>query len=184
MNKIQSVKDVESCLGFSLKKEQYQAVTSILDGKDTFVVAAPSYGKSAIFHAASLIHENKLTLVIEPTISLIMDQVNRLRSLVPPVKVSYMTAHNKKEHKEILNQAEHGALTLLYVTPERLHKESFQNAIKHREPWLVVIDECHLVLDWGFSFRPDYLKIGTFVNSLSARPVLLAMTATAPLGKR
>ena len=180
MNKIKSIKDVEKRLGFQLKKEQYQAVVNVLDGKDTLVIAAPSYGKSAIFHAASLVNEDKMVLVIEPTISLIMDQVNRLRSLDTPVAVSYMTSYNKAEHKEILKEIARNKITLLYVTPERLQQDSFQDAIKHCEPWLIVVDECHLVLDWGMSFRPDYLSIGKFVESLAERPVLLAMTATAP----
>ena len=184
MNKIESVKKVEKRLGITLKAEQYKAVQAVQDGKDTFMIAAPSYGKSAVFHAAALLDESKLVLVIEPTISLIMAQVNRLSSLKEPVRVAYMTSHNKDEHKDILKKVKYRDVTVLYITPERLQQDSFRDAIRQNEPWLVVVDECHLVLSWGGSFRPDYLKIGQFVDGLKYKPVLLAMTATAPTSYR
>lgn len=65
------------------------------------------------------------------------------------------------------------------MTADRLRQKYFRKAMEESEPWLIVVDECHLVQDWGVRFGPDYLKIGAFVNSLSHRPTMLAMTATA-----
>ena len=163
MNKDGAIKDIERRLGYTLKGKQYEAVRAIRSGKDTFVIAGPGFGKSGIFHTAGLLEESKLTIVVEPTISLIVDQVR-----------------HTDEHKKILKKVRNGEITFLFVTPERLQQDSFRKAFSKHEPWLLAIDECHLIMDWGTSFRPNYLKIGGFMESLSSRPVVLAMTATAP----
>ena len=180
MNKDGAIKDIERRLGYTLKGKQYEAVRAIRSGKDTFVIAGPGFGKSGIFHTAGLLEESKLTIVVEPTISLIVDQVRHLSALEQPASIACMTLHNTDEHKNILQKVKNGEITFLFVTPERLQQDSFRKAVSKHEPWLLAIDECHLIMDWGTSFRPDYLKIGGFMESLSSRPVVLAMTATAP----
>ena len=185
MNRCKAFKKIEKRLGLpALKAKQVESVKSLLNRKDTFVIAGPGFGKSAIYQTAALMDETRLTLVIEPTLSLIQDQVNRLRSLPDPVLAEYMTSTNIDDHNQIINKIKDKALTVLFVTPERLQKSAFQKAIKHNEPALIVVDECHLVLDWGETFRQDYLRIGAFVDSLHERPTILTMTATAPMEDR
>ena len=185
MNISKEMKQYAKRLGYStFKSHQKKAIESICAGKDTFVVAAPGFGKNGIIFAAALSREERSVLVIEPTLSLIYDQVRRLSSLEEPIAAAALTSYNRDEHDEILKKFKKHQISILYATPERLPKKYFQKAMEENEPWLVVADEYHLVLDWGETFRPDYLKIGEFVNNLSHRPTILAMTATAPPADR
>lgn len=185
MNQGKEYKQMAKRLGYhNMSAFQVNTIKALRNGQDAFIVAAPGQGKSGIFHGSALLDESKLVLVIEPTISLITDQVHRLRSLDKPVAADYMTYHNRDEHSDILKRVIEHDVTLLFVTPERLQNKEFQKAIAKNEPWLVVVDEAHLVLHWGRTFRKDYEKIGKFIDGLKHRPVVLALTATAPLEDR
>lgn len=91
-----------------------------------------------------------------------------------------MTNRNIDDHGDILEELQNGEISILYVTPERLQTFAFQSVVRYRPPWLLVVDEAHCVLDWGFSFRPAYLQIRAFIKDLKHRPVIAAFTATAP----
>lgn len=150
MNQSKEFKQMAHRLGYHhMTREQIDAIKALRNGQDYFLIAAPAQGKSGIFHGAALLDESRLVLVIEPTISLIMDQVNRLRSLKEPVSAEHMTHHNRDEHADILSRVAKGKVTILFVTPERLRKKDFQKAISKNEPWLVVVDECHLTVRQG-----------------------------------
>lgn len=185
MNQGKEYKQMAKRLGYhNMTALQVNTIKALRNGQDAFVIAAPGQGKSGIFHGAALLDESKLVLVIEPTISLIMDQVRRLRSLDKPVAADYMTFDNQNEHNLILCRVIDHGVTILFVTPERLQNKAVQKTITKNEPWLVVVDETHLVLHWGRTFRKDYEKIGKFIDGLKHRPVVLALTATAPLEDR
>ena len=178
-----SVKSAMEELGLkTLRKHQNKPIDSLLNGKDTLVIYPTSSGKSAIFQIPALVKakDNKWTLVIEPTISLIHDQVKRLKDL--GIAAEYITGNNVHKHDEILGKL--NKLTFLYVTPERLQSSSFCYAVDQNNPWLVVVDEAHCVLDWGYTFRTSYLNIKAFIKSLKRRPVIVALTATAPQENR
>ena len=161
-----------------LRKHQQTPINSILSGKDTFVISPTGSGKSAIYQIPAILHPDKPTLVIEPTISLMHDQVQKLKSL--GIAAEYLdSTQTKKERQSILDQFQFGKVNILYMTPERLHSESFSCAMKNIRLFMVVIDEAHCVMDWGYTFRDAYLHIGDFVNSLDHRPVIAAFTATA-----
>lgn len=165
----------------TLRKHQVQPIDSILNRRDTMVVYPTGSGKSAIFQIPALLvtgEGNRWTLVIEPTLSLIHDQVQALQAL--GVAAEALTNQNLHQHKSILHRLHEHQVTLLYITPERLESYSFQRAMQCTLPWLVVVDEAHCVLDWGYTFRSSYLRIGAFLKSLKRRPVIVAMTATAP----
>lgn len=144
------------------------------------VIAPTSAGKSAITQIPALINtdDGKWTLVIEPTLALIADQVNKLHSL--GIAAEMITSRNSKEHNNILDKLRKGDISIPYVTPERLQTYAFQSAVEDNPPWLLVVDEVHCVLDWGFTFRSAYLEIKSFVENLKKRPVIAAFTATAP----
>ena len=168
-----------------LRKHQIKPIQSILDGYDTMVIAPTSAGKSAIYQLPALVmaEQGKWTLVIEPTLSLISDQVQKLQD--KGINAAYVTSRNKdkEEHCAIYRRLNLNTISILYTTPEQVATEDFQLAIWHNKPWLVVIDEAHCVLDWGTTFRPDYLELKESIAWMafqSHRPVIAAFTATAP----
>jgi len=163
-----------------LRKHQIEPINALLNKKDILVIAPTAAGKSAIFQVPAMVRnrKDKWTLIFEPTVSLIANQVNRLQEL--GINAEMLTSRNTDKHDAILKRLRKGELAMLYVTPERLQSSAFRDAVKNNPPWLVVIDEAHCVLDWGFTFRSDYLKIKSFIKKLDKRPVIAALTATAP----
>ena len=166
-----------------LRKHQIEPIQSILDGYDTMVIAPTSAGKSAIYQLPALVmaEQGKWTLVIEPTLSLISDQVQKLQD--KGINAAYVTSRNKKEHCAIYCRLNLNTISILYTTPEQVATVAFQLATWYNKPWLVVIDEAHCVLDWGTTFRPDYLELKESIAWMafqSHRPVIAAFTATAP----
>lgn len=172
----------------SLRKHQIKPIQSILDHRDTLVIAPTSSGKSAIYQIAALTmaeEKGQWTLVVEPTLSLISDQVQKLKNRKIPA--AYITSLNHTEHRRIYHDLSRGKLSLLYMTPEKVATVDFQIATRDNPPWLVVVDEAHCVLDWGSTFRPAYLELGrriSWMASQSHRPVIAAFTATAPSQER
>ncbi|MCI8440746.1 MAG: ATP-dependent DNA helicase RecQ [Oscillospiraceae bacterium] len=173
-----SIKQAQNQLGIDkLRKHQVDPINSILDGNDTMVIAPTSAGKSVIYQIPALLFSG-MTLVIEPTLSLLYDQVNKLQSI--GIKAASIdSAMPAYERSRILERTAKGKIKLLFVTPERLQKEKFLTAIMSSTISLVVVDECHCVTSWGYGFRSDYLKIGEFIDSLTNRPIVAALTATA-----
>lgn len=161
----------------TLRKEQINPINSILDGNDIFVVAPTSSGKSLIYQLPASMHEDQLTLVIEPTMALMHDQVRKLKNLGINAEYVDSTICSTKK-STIWNDVYNHNVSILYVSPERLSSPDFLNAIEDLDIYMVVVDECHCVLDWGISFRPDYLKIGAFIKGLNHRPIITALTAT------
>lgn len=102
-----------------LRKHQQASINSILDGQDTLVIATTWSGKSIIYQAPALVHSASLTLVIEPTLALIYNQVHTLQEL--GIAADYLDAtRSKQEMETVLKEARKGRLAFLYVTPERL----------------------------------------------------------------
>ena len=166
-----------------LRAHQLKPIQSLIQGNDTIVAAGTGSGKSLIYQLPALLHPDKLTLVIEPTLSLIYDQVNVLQE--HNIEADYIDSfHNKKEVSNILRKVRAGELTFLYVTPERLQSNDFRKEILQANIAMVVVDECHCVTEWGYSFREAYLKIGEFIDALPQRPVVCACSATLPEDRR
>lgn len=176
------VQDAMDTMGISeLRKHQIKAIDSILSHADTLMIAPTSSGKSAVFQIPAIARwkkEQRWALVIEPTVSLTEDQEREL--LKRGIPAAELSSRNKAEHKNILSRLANHQLAFLYVTPERLQSPAFQEAVRYNCPWLVVIDEAHCVLDWGYTFRHSYLLIKSFIKKLKRRPVVAAFTATAP----
>lgn len=173
-----SIKTAQDQLGIEkLRKHQVKPINSILDRQDTMVIAPTSAGKSAIYQIPALIFPG-MTLVIEPTLSLMYDQVNKLQSHgISAYHIdSILPAY---ERSRILGRVAKSKVKILFVTPERLMNRKFLDAIEDIEIRLIAIDEGHCVTSWGYGFRPDYLEIGTFIDSLLPKPVVAVLTATA-----
>ena len=163
-----------------LRKHQIKPIQSILDGYDTMVIAPTSAGKSAIYQLPALIKakDRQWTLVIEPTLALIGDQVQKLQE--KGIAAASITGRNGPDHDKIFQEIWNGQITLLYTTPEQLQTRRLREVMQANNPWLVVIDEAHCVTAWGYTFRPMYLQIKHQIAQLKRRPVIAAFTATAP----
>lgn len=149
----------------------------ILSGGDCLGVMPTGAGKSVCFQVPALMM-NGTTIVISPLISLMQDQVNSL--VQNGIEAACINSTiSTQEYFAVCRMAETGRLKLLYVAPERLETEGFVNLCSRLEIPLVAVDEAHCVSHWGQDFRPSYLKIREFVQSIQNRPVVAAFTATA-----
>lgn len=164
-----------------LRPNQLKPINRILDGKDTLLIAATSFGKSIAAQIAAIILslEHKLTIIIEPLTALSHDQVKKLQKL--GIAAVYLdSTQSKDERQTVREMLENQELTILYLSPEKLNPNFIPHEIYKNDIGLVVVDECHCVTAWGHTFREDYLHIGEFIDSLKHRPTILAMTASAP----
>lgn len=155
---------------------QGKAIDSILEGNDTLVIMATGGGKSVVFQIPGIIFPG-LTIVISPLISLMSDQVSNLKSRNIKAETINSSVEYFKE-LEIIDSIKSGELKFLYVSPERLSNKNFIEILKSTNISQLVIDESHCI-NWGLDFRPSYLHIKEFVDSLSNRPVISCFTATA-----
>lgn len=161
---------------------QLDVVNAILNRRDVLAVMPTGAGKSACYQipscASSAASGPALTLVITPLRALMRDQVQQLETRgIPAAMIDSGTAY--EERMAVAQAVSEGRLRLLYVAPERLSSPAFRGLCASTRIRLVAVDEAHCVLQWGQDFRPDYLGIRAFVESLPTRPVVAAFTATA-----
>ena len=165
-------------LGFDKpRKAQIIPMNTLDAGQGAIVIAATGSGKQVIYETVGLAHSDKLTIVIEPLLALIYTQVQTLQEHGVSADYIDMT-RSKEEIDKILHKACKGKLNFLYVTPERLQNHAFIEAMQHSDIFMVVIDECHSITEWGYTFRDAYLHIGDFINKLKRKPVICACSAT------
>ena len=165
-------------LGFDKPRKAQIIPMNTLDAEqDAIVIAATGSGKQVIYETVGLAHSDKLTIVIEPLLALIYNQVQTLQDHGIPADYIDMT-RSKEDIAKILNKARKGKLNFLYVTPERLQNHAFIEAIQHSDIFMIVADECHCITEWGYTFRDAYLHIGDFIGKLKHKPVICACSAT------
>ena len=165
-------------LGFDKPRKAQIIPMNTLDAEqDAIIIAATGSGKQVIYETVGLAHSDKLTVVIEPLLALIYNQVQTLQAHDIPADYIDMT-RSKEDIDKILNKARKGKLNFLYVTPERLQNRSFVETMQHSDIFMVVVDECHSIMEWGYTFRDAYLHIGDFINKLKHKPVICACSAT------
>lgn len=155
---------------------QEEIIHSVLEGNDTLALLPTGGGKSICFQIPALLTEG-LCLVISPLIALMQDQVENLNQK----DISAVALHSGLayyEVKKILQQATHGDFKFLYLSPERLETAVFKEYLPALPVSLVVVDEAHCVSQWGYDFRPPYLRIANLREELPGIP-LIAVTASA-----
>lgn len=163
--------------GFSsFRPMQEEIIDSVLSGKDTFALLPTGGGKSLTFQIPALINPG-CCLVITPLLALMKDQVDRLRKMNIPARALY-TGLYYNEIESIYSNAIHNKLKFLYVSPERLLNQTFQMALAKIDVNLIAVDEAHCISQWGYNFRPPYLRIAE-IRSFYPQVPVLALTATA-----
>lgn len=161
----------------SFRDGQKQIVDALLDGRDALCIMPTGAGKSMCYQIPALLFDG-VTIVVSPLISLMKDQVGSLvQSGVPAAYINSSLSY--PQFLRVLSNVEHGKYKIIYVAPERLLTDGFLDTCKKVKISMVAVDEAHCVSQWGQDFRPSYLKIISFVESLANRPIVGAFTATA-----
>ena len=158
---------------------QEEIVQSVLDGRDTLALMPTGGGKSLCFQVPTMVM-NGLCLVITPLIALMKDQVENLRKRDIRAAAIY-TGMSYEEQKTALDNCQWGPYHFLYVSPERLESEEFRERLARLPICLIAVDEAHCISQWGYDFRPSYLKIAEIRDLAGGEASLpiLALTATA-----
>ena len=155
---------------------QEDIIRAVLDKKDTLVLLPTGGGKSICFQVPVMAMEG-ICIVISPLIALIKDQVEHLKKRGIPVLAVYSGMHYL-EVKQTLQNAAFGNYKFLYLSPERLETELFLEFLPAIKPCLIAVDEAHCISQWGYDFRPPYLRINNLRQELPGVPVI-ALTASA-----
>ena len=175
MDKLQTLKHYFGHDGFRAGQEPL--VDALLQGRDCLGIMPTGAGKSMCYQIPALM-KTGTALVISPLISLMKDQVAALKSAGVPA--AYLNSSLTPRQIDLATErARMGAYRIIYVAPERLETLSFQQFARSAPISLIAVDEAHCVSQWGQDFRPNYLKIADFVDSLPTRPAVGAFTATA-----
>lgn len=160
----------------SFRPLQEDIVDSVIEGRDTLALLPTGGGKSICFQVPAMTMEG-ICIVITPLISLMKDQVMHLKKNGIPAAAVFSGMH-RSEIEVAYNQAAFGMLKFLYVSPERLMTDAFIEALKKMKVNLLAVDESHCISQWGYDFRPPYLKIAEIRKYIPNTPVM-ALTATA-----
>lgn len=160
----------------SFRGIQQEIIESIGSGKDTLGLMPTGGGKSITFQVPALAKEG-LCLVITPLIALMKDQVQNLKRRGIRALAIY-SGMNRQDIVTTLENCIFGNYKFLYISPERLDSELFQTKLKKMNVSMITVDESHCISQWGYDFRPAYLKIADIRQLLPNVPIL-ALTATA-----
>jgi ATP-dependent DNA helicase RecQ len=155
---------------------QAEIIQSVLEGRDTLALMPTGGGKSLCFQVPALMSEG-ICIVISPLIALMQDQVEQLKRRGISA-VGIFSGMHKNQIDIALDNCIYGDIKFLYVSPERLQTKIFIERAKQMKINLLAIDEAHCISQWGYDFRPPYMKIAEFRKMLSPVP-MIALTATA-----
>ncbi len=173
---MEAIEVLEKYWGYtSFRNMQKEIVDAALSGKDVLAILPTGGGKSVCFQVPAMMKPG-MALVITPLIALMKDQVQNLNDRGIKALAVYM-GMSRREIELALNNAVYGDFKFLYISPERLSTAAFREFLKDMDISYIVVDEAHCISQWGYDFRPDYLKIADIRNICDA-PVM-ALTATA-----
>ena len=160
----------------AFRPAQEQIIRSVLAGRDTLALMPTGGGKSLTYQVPTMAREG-LCIVVTPLIALMKDQVDRLRALRIPA-VAIHSGLSPRQIDIALDNCAYGDVKFLYVAPERLSTEAFRLRVERMKVSLLAVDEAHCISQWGYDFRPSYLRIAELRRQLPDVPVL-ALTASA-----
>ena len=163
--------------GYSeFRPTQEQIISSVLAGRDTLALMPTGGGKSLTYQVPTMARKG-VCIVVTPLIALMKDQVDRLRKL----GISAVAIHSGMSYSKIdiaLDNCVYGDVKFLYIAPERLATETFRLRVQRMNVSLLAVDEAHCISQWGYDFRPSYLRIAEVRKMLPEVPIL-ALTASA-----
>ncbi len=171
---------LQKYFGFDrFKGQQEEAIKSVLEGNNTFVLMPTGGGKSLIYQLPALIMEGT-AIVISPLIALMKNQVDSMRGISTEDTVAHFlnSSLTKAATQEVKDDVLSGKTKLLYVAPESLTKEENIEFLKNIRISFYAIDEAHCISEWGHDFRPEYRRIRPIIQEIGEAPVI-ALTATA-----
>ncbi len=161
----------------SFREGQESIINTILSGRDSMSIMPTGAGKSICYQLPALMLSG-ITLVISPLISLMQDQVKALNAA--GVHAAFINSSlSDAQIAKALQLAGQGVYKIIYVAPERLESSEFVGFATRANISMVTVDEAHCISQWGQDFRPSYVKIIDFVDTLPKRPIISAFTATA-----
>ncbi|KAL2135911.1 hypothetical protein VTI74DRAFT_6294 [Chaetomium olivicolor] len=187
LSRSDSLQDIDFTLRRQFKKDTFRPyqrdiILAALDGKDVFVQAATSFGKSLCFQLPAVI-DRGITIVISPLLSLMMNQVEALRAA--NVDARTLNSNTPLLERDYIYQdlaTGHPHTRLLYVTPELCSMDRFRDRLKlvHEQKELarIAVDEAHCISEWGHDFRRDFKRLSWFRESFPDVPIM-CLTATA-----
>jgi len=158
------------------RPKQEEIIESVLNGHDTLALMPTGGGKSLTFQVPALVKEG-ICIVVTPLIALMRDQVHHLKRMNIPAAAIYSGMFHD-EVDAFASGCLHGRYKFLYLSPERLTADNFRDFIAHLKVSILAVDEAHCISQWGYDFRPPYLKIADIRDLFPDIPVL-ALTATA-----
>ena len=169
---------MQRIFGFTqFRPGQEALIDGVLSGRDVFGIMPTGGGKSMCYQIPALLLPG-ITVVISPLISLMQDQVAALKTAGVPA--AYLNRSlTPEQSRTVYRNLLAGRYKILYVAPERLDFEGFSAIVRQLYISFVAVDEAHCISQWGQDFRPSYLRIVHFLESLEKRPVVGAYTATA-----
>lgn len=160
----------------SFRPRQEDIIRAALEGKDVLAILPTGGGKSVCFQVPGLMKDG-IAIVVTPLIALMKDQVRHLEEK----GIRAIAIHSGMTRREVdtaLNNAAYGDYKFLYVSPERLGTFLFRSYLPVLDVSFIVVDEAHCISQWGYDFRPDYLRIGELRKSTGAPVIALTATAT------
>lgn len=163
----------------SFKGNQFEVISSLLDGNDVFVLMPTGGGKSLCYQLPALMSDGT-AIIISPLIALMKNQVDALRMHCENDAVAHFlnSSLSKSQADRVKEEVMKGDTKLLYVAPESLSKDDNVDFLKKISISFYAVDEAHCISEWGHDFRPEYRKIRQIAQEIGQRPII-ALTATA-----
>ena len=158
------------------REMQYEIISSVLSGHDTLALMPTGGGKSLTYQLPTMASDG-VCIVITPLIALMKDQIDRLKER----GISAVAIHSGVSRRKIdiaLDNCVYGDVKFLYIAPERLGSELFRLRVQKMNVALIAVDEAHCISQWGYDFRPSYLRIAQLRALIPDVPIL-ALTASA-----
>jgi ATP-dependent DNA helicase RecQ len=161
---------------------QLETIEAVCTGRDVLSLMPTGAGKSLLYQLPTLAQDDGFCIVVTPLIALMKDQVDKLRQR----GISAVAVHSGMSAEQIdvtFDNCVYGDVKFLYVAPERVASEMFRLRLPRMNPTLIAVDEAHCISQWGYDFRPSYLRIAEIRALVPSVPVLaLTASATATVG--